>query len=107
MMRSCDYTMKANELLSSVITHDNTSTLLFCDETNDNISSMIPSFHPRTMLLGTLEGLSTINIMNVLNNNQSTKTITCKETVVLLNNCQLDGRENKYITNNLDDFETH
>ena len=104
MNHVCDYDVQANALLSSVIKYDDTSPLLFRDETNDNISNLYPLSYYKSLLLDTLQGLSTANIINVLNNNQSAKKLTCKDAVMLLRNYQLDGGSNKSITNNLDSF---
>ena len=38
----CNYSMQANTLLSSVVTHDEDMPLLFRDKTNDNIENIQP-----------------------------------------------------------------
>ena len=67
---------------------------------------MHPFTYQQSLLLETLQRLITVIVINVLNNNSSTKKI-CIDAIILLRNFELDGSENKSITNNLDDFAAH
>ena len=91
--------------MSSVTTHDDLSHLLFHDETSDNVENIRPLSHSQHLLLETFQGLNTANIANLLNSNKGAKKSSCKDTITLLLNYQLDSDVRKYMTNNLDDFE--
>ena len=54
-----------------------------------------------------MEGLSSVNIINTLNNDKSAKNLSCKDTVILLKHSQLDSGANKSTTNNLDYFKAY
>ena len=86
--------------------HDDAHPLLFRDETSDNVENIYLLSYLQSLLLYTLQGLSTVNVINVLNSNKRAKKLACKDSIALLRNCQLDSGANKSTTNNLDDFET-
>ena len=79
-----DYDMQAKTRLSSVMMHEESSPLLFRDQTNDNVDNINTLSHSQSLLIDTLKGLSTVDIINVLNNNKVENQLTCKDTIVLL-----------------------
>ena len=97
MNHACDYSMEANNLLSSIITYDETSPLLFRDESKDNLNNTHPLTYQKSLLLETLQGLSTVNAIDMLNNNSSTKQSSCKDAIMLIRKFQLDGGANNAV----------
>ena len=59
-----DYAMHTKNLLSSIITYDDSSHLLFRDESKDELGNMHPLTYQTYLLLETLQGLSTIDVIS-------------------------------------------
>ena len=68
--------MQINAFLSSVITYDDVSPLLFHDETKGKIDNLHPLSRSQSFLLDTFQGLSKVSVMDFLNNNQSVKKLS-------------------------------
>ena len=80
MNHACDYALLANHVLSSTITYYYTIPLIFCDEPKHDTNSMHPLSYRQSLFLETLQGLSTVNAINVINNNSVTKNYRAKMT---------------------------
>ena len=91
MSHSCDYTLQANALLSSVFSHDGSEPLLFPSPPKSSINCILAMSKHQTTLLSTLEHTSTVDIINALNNNFTSRKLTCRDTLVLMKHRQMDG----------------
>ena len=75
---NCYYATQGKVLLRSVIKCNNSSTLLFPDTTHDRIENVCALSHSHNLLLCTLNGLRTVDVINVINNKNGTKKLTFK-----------------------------
>ena len=79
---SYDYAMTADVILSSVLTHDATMPLLFSSKP-DLQQHTHPLSNSHSNLLTTLKSLPTVNMLNVININSSSK-LSRHDTVILI-----------------------
>ena len=86
---SCDCALKANLMLSSVVTLDATKPLLFPSK-HDLRECINPISDSHSNLLAALQSLPTADMLNTLNSDPTRK-LTCRDTVMLMQSRKMDG----------------
>ena len=90
LCHTCDYVLEANAMLSSIVTIDESEPPFFtCPVPEYNC--YFPLTQAQDSLLTTLQGLSTVDVIHTLNNNPSSRILSCKDTVMLMQARQVDG----------------
>ena len=104
---TCDCVMESNAMLSSIVSYDDTEPLLFPSPAEKSVECTFPLTKSQDQPLTTLKSLSTVDILNALSSNPSSRKLKYRDTIMLLQARQIDGGANKSMTNSLDNLEAY
>ena len=89
---SCDHVLEANAMLSSINSSSNPKPPLL-ETKPETTDYFYPLMHAQHELLNVLRHLDTVDTINTLNDNASTRHLTCSNTIMLMQARQIDGGE--------------
>ena len=88
---TCDCVIESNAMLSSIVTYDDAELLLFPSPAEKSVECTFPLTKSQDQLLTTLNSLNTVDILNTLSSDPSSRELKCRDTIMLLQARQIDG----------------